>query len=102
MKYLRLLPALLLCSCASETYTLGTANRVAHGRLQGNMKNVTVKATQNSYYMHADEIDNSAATAAGGVATGLIIDSSGNFVMKGGAAVMMGKAPGAISTVLRK
>jgi len=72
----RFLPTLLACftfGCAGEGWMLGDAKHGAKGKFQGNGKNVTIYQTQSSFYFHADEIDNGAATLAQGDAASHVI-----------------------------
>lgn len=95
---LSILACLLCAGCANEGWVLGPNGK---GHLHGNFKNVTVRQTPTSFYMHADEIDNATATTAGGDAFAKGVGSIGDLGLKIGMARAMAPAVGAIKAAVK-
>jgi hypothetical protein len=98
VRYLLLI--FLLAGCAEESWTLG---KQGHGKFQGNAKNVTIKQTPTSFYLHADEIDNATPTIAGGqaVSSGITAGMTGaaNILLNASGAGLTPKVIGAASSL---
>ncbi len=97
-----LLTLAILCGCtgcAEESYRLGTKTTAARGRIQCNATGITVVARPNYYYFHADKLDNSTATTAGGRAFERGVNALGTQVggvaLSAGSSGLFGKAAGA-------
>ncbi len=91
--------AMLISGCAEESYRLGTKTAAARGRIQCNATGITVEARPNYYYFHADKLDNSTATTAGGRAfaggVNAVGSAAGGMVLSAGSSGLFGKAAGA-------